>query len=142
MDNEEISKITMWAMIAVALFFDGLQFGADLMNFIPFAGFILAWVITSGISIFAFLTFFLWFQLQGIKFNSKIVATTVGAFFIELIPVLNALPAWTLSVVVTLLFFQSKEILDKVAPGIGKIIDKDAKSNTTVTHKDLTKFKR
>ena len=28
-------------MIIVALFFDGLQFGADLINFIPFVGFIL-----------------------------------------------------------------------------------------------------
>ena len=57
MEDQEINKITMWAMIAVALFFDGIQFGADLMNFIPYVGFILAWTITSGVSIFAWLTF-------------------------------------------------------------------------------------
>ena len=45
-------------MIIVALFFDGLQFGADLINFIPFVGFILAWVITSGIESFRVYDFF------------------------------------------------------------------------------------
>lgn len=116
MKDEKVSKITMGMMIAVALFFDGVQFGADLLNFIPFVGFILAWTITSGVSIFAWLTFFLWFKLKGVKFDSKVATTTVGAFFIELIPILNAFPAWTLSIVTIFLFFQSKEILDKVAP--------------------------
>lgn len=126
MENEKISKITIGMMVAVALFFDGIQFGADLLNFIPFVGFILAWTITSGVSIFAWLTFFLWFKLKGVKFDSKVVATTTGAFFIEMIPVLNALPAWTLSIVVVFLFFQSKEILDKVAPEATKLVGKVA----------------
>ena len=61
-NDHEISKITMWAMIAVALFFDGIQAGVAWIYFIPFVGFILAWVISTGVSIFAFLTFFLWFH--------------------------------------------------------------------------------
>lgn len=111
-------------MIVTALFFDTIQFGADLINFIPFVGFIFAWVISSGVSIFAWLTFFLWFRLAGTKFDSKIVATTVGAFFIELIPLLNALPAWTLSIVTIFLFFQSKEILNKAVPEATKTVGK------------------
>lgn len=116
MDNNKISKITFACMIGAALFFDTVQFGANLMHFIPVIGNILAVIISSGVSIFAWLTFFLWFRLVGTKFDSKIVATTVGTFFIELIPVLNALPAWTLSIVVIFLFFQTKEILNKVVP--------------------------
>ena len=125
MENKELGNMTAGAMIIVALFFDGLQFGADLINFIPFVGFILAWVITSGISLFAFMTFSLWFRLLEIKFNTKIVATTAGAFFIELIPVLNALPAWTLSIVLIMLMQKSKKVLGKVAPEVSKIVDKN-----------------
>lgn len=130
MENEKISKITMVAMIAVALFFDGIQFAAGLINFIPFVGFILALVITSGVSIFAWLTFFLWFRLAGSKFDSKIVSTTVGTFFIELIPILNALPAWTLSIVVIFIFFQTKKILgDHFPEASAFIVGKVAKDN-------------
>ena len=130
MEDQEINKITMWAMIAVARFFDGIQFGADLMNFIPYVGFILAWTITSGVSIFAWLTFFLWFRLMGSKFDSKVVATTVGTFFIELIPGLNALPAWTLSIVVIFMFFQTKKILGGHFPEVYKtMVDSAAKDN-------------
>lgn len=133
MDDNKISKITFACMIATALFFDAIQFGADLMHFIPVIGNILAIVISSGVSIFAWLTFFLWFRLAGTKFDSKIVATTVGTFFIELIPILNALPAWTLSIVVIFLFFQTKEIVSKVAPGATKLIDKTIDSKREAT---------
>ena len=128
-NNQEISKITMWAMIAVALFFDGIQAGVAWIYFIPFVGFILAWVISTGVSIFAFLTFFLWFHLAGLKFNSKIAATTVGAFFIELIPGLSALPAWTLSIVLTFIFFQTKKVTSKIASGSEKLLG-DKSENT------------
>ncbi|MBU6430847.1 MAG: hypothetical protein KGJ58_01005 [Patescibacteria group bacterium] len=130
MKTEGISKMTMGMMIAVAVFIDAVQAGVNLMDAIPYVGLILSSVISDGISIFAFLTFFLWFHLAGLKFNSKIAASTVGAFFIELIPVLNALPAWTLSVTTTLLFFQVKEVADKVAPEATKIIRKIAESDS------------
>lgn len=126
MDNNKISKITFACMIAVALFFDAIQFGANFLHFIPVIGTILALVISSGVSIFAWLTFFLWFRLAGTKFVSKIAATQVGTFFIEMIPALNSLPAWTLSIVVIFLFFQPKEILNKVAPKTTKLAGKVA----------------
>lgn len=120
-NNKEINKMVMWAMIAVALFFDGIQAGSAWIYLIPFVGFMLAWVISTGVSIFAFLTFFLWFHLAGLKFNSKIAITTVGAFFIELIPGLSVLPAWTLSVILTLLFFQTEKITKSIIPGSKKL---------------------
>lgn len=124
MENEEVSKITMWAMIAVALFFDGIQILTSYIYFIPFVGFFLEWAIASGVSIFAFLTFFLWFHLAGIKFNAKIASTTAGAFFIELIPLLSALPTWTLSVIMVFLLSKTKKIVGAISPEAGQIIDK------------------
>lgn len=132
MDKKELGNMTAGAMIVVALFFDVIQFGADLMTFIPFVGFILGWVVSSGVSLFAWLTFFLWLRLSGTKFDTKIVATTIGAFFIELIPVLNALPAWTLSIVLIILMQKSKKVLSKVAPEVSKIVDKNASSRNKI----------
>lgn len=131
-------------MIAVALFFDGIQFGTGWIYLIPYVGFFLEWAISSGVSIFAFMTFFLWFHLAGLKFNSKIAVSTAGAFFVELIPGLSLLPAWTIFVVTTLLLLQTKKIVDKVAPGAGKIIGENAKSNKMATPppRKLTKLKQ
>ena len=112
----------MWAMIAVALFFDGIQAGIVWIYLIPFVGFILAWTISTGVSIFAFLTFSLWFHLAGLKFNSKIAASTVGAFFLESIPGLSSFFWWTISVVTTLTLFQAKKIASKIAPGSEKLL--------------------
>ena len=112
-------------MIIVALFFDGIQAGTIYIYAIPFVGFVLGPLIAGGTSLFAFMTFSLWFRLSEIKFNTKIVATTAGAFFIELIPVLNALPAWTLSIVLIMLMQKSKKVLGKVAPEVSKIVDKN-----------------
>lgn len=109
-------------MIAVALFFDGIQAGTIYIYFIPFIGLILEPLIAGGVSLFAFITFSLWFKLSGMKFDSKIVATTVGTFFIELIPGLNALPAWTLSVVLVFLFIKTKKIAGKVIPESEKLL--------------------
>ncbi len=130
MDNKEISKITMWAMISVAVFFDTIQLGVVWIYFIPMpiVGFILGWLISVGVSIFAFLTFSLWFYLAGLKYNSKIAASTIGTFLIELVPGLSGFFFWTISVATTLLFFQAKKTVAKIMPGAEKLIDKSAKS--------------
>lgn len=124
MGNTEISKITMWAMIGVALFFDAIQALTSYIYFIPFVGFFLEWVISSGVSLFAFLTFSLWFYIAGLKFNTKIASTTAGAFFIELIPILNILPTWTLSVALVFILTKTKEIVGSISPETEHLIDK------------------
>lgn len=130
MENKEVSKIIMWAMIAVALFFDGTQALVVYIYFIPFVGLVLGPLIAGGVSFFAFMTFSLWFRLAGMKFNSKIVSTTVGTFFIELIPLLNSLPAWTLSVVIIFMYFQAKKTLKKNFPEIDNLaLDKSSENN-------------
>lgn len=120
----------MWAMIMVALFFDGIQAGTIYIYFIPFVGFVLGPLIAGGASFFAFMTFSLWFKLSGMKFDSKIVSTTVGTFFIELIPGLNALPAWTLSIVVIFMFFQTKKILGDHFPEASRLMGSRAAKDT------------
>lgn len=115
-------------MIGVALFFDGIQAGTIYIYAIPFVGPLLEPLIAGGASLFAFMTFSLWYKLLEIKFNSKIIGTIIGTFFIELIPILNALPAWTLSIVVTYLFFQTKGIVSKIAPETTKLVDKVSES--------------
>lgn len=123
METDKIGRITAIAIIVVALFFDAIQFGATIFNFIPYVGFILAFVITASVDIFAFLTFFLWFKLSGLKFNAKIVSTLVGALFIELMPFLSALPVWTLSVVITLLIQEAASAAEKT-PIIANVAQK------------------
>ena len=129
MDNQEISKITMWAMIAVALFFDAIQIGVLWIYLIPFVGFFLAWAISTGVSIFAFLTFFLWFHLAGLKFNRKIATSTIVTFLIELVPVASGFFTWTISITANLILFQTKKIAGKIAPGSEKLIGNKTGNN-------------
>lgn len=107
----ELGGVTFILMLIVALFFDGIQ---ALFQLIPVAGQILAMII----GLLAYLTFFLWFMLKGQRFLTagKIIAMT-GTLFVEIIPIVNALPAWTLSIV--LMFITSK--LGRAAPALGII---------------------
>lgn len=93
-EPRQLKDTTIGLMISVALFYDGLQ---ALLQLIPVAGQILAGLV----AIFAFLTFWLWFRLNGIKFSTPKRSAVMGTgFIIELIPILNILPAWTLAVAI------------------------------------------
>lgn len=101
-----LNNITIVFMVSVALFYDAVQ---GIINLIP----ILGQILSGLISMFAFLTFYLWFKLKGLNFvTPKRAAYLGGGLLIELIPILNILPAWTLAV--TLLALDSKT--KKVAP--------------------------
>jgi len=107
-ENKGLNSITIAFMIAVALFYDVFQV---LINLIP----ILGQILSALIGLFAFLTFYLWFKLKGLNFaNPKRAAYLGGGFLIELVPILNILPAWTLAV--TLLALNSK--IKKIVPGL------------------------
>lgn len=129
MENKEISKVTMGAMIIVALFFDGIQALTIYIYFIPFIGLILGPLIGGGVSLFAFMTFSLWFKLSGMKFDSKIVSTIVGTFFIEIMPILSIFPAWTLSVVLIFILNKTKKIVSTISPEAEHILNKIDKKN-------------
>lgn len=88
----EIKTVTAVFMLIVAGIFDGIQ---ALINLVP----ILGQVLSFFVGIFSFLTFYLWFKLNGISFSKpKRVLKFGGAFLFELIPILNVLPALLLSV--------------------------------------------
>lgn len=109
-----ISVVMGGLLIAAALLFDGGQFliqaAAGLTAILLPLGIAAAWAI-DGI---AWLTFFLWFHTLGLGTIKKggpggsalnqtpfvIIAFALG---IEMIPFINALPAWTAAVVVVIL---------------------------------------
>lgn len=91
-------------MLAVAICVDSTQMLVDLLHFIPAVGNILAWITSTLLSIVTWLTFFIWFKIKGIDFTSGKQATKrllafAGGFLAELIPVIDALPAWTFSII-------------------------------------------
>jgi hypothetical protein len=97
---KELKNHTIALMIGTALFFDSLQWLLAFVFMDWLAGF------------FAFLTFFVWFKFYGMKFiTPKRIATMGGAFLIEIIPVLAALPAWTGAVVILILDMKAKKLL-------------------------------
>lgn len=77
------------------------------------AGFI-GVIVSTFISIFAWLTFYFWFKLNGINMLDsgvrKIITLLCGAF-IEMLPVINVLPAWTISVVIMLFIVRSEDVI-------------------------------
>lgn len=108
MDRKEISNITMVLMVATAVAYDIVQF---LFNFIPFIGWIISWVIF----IFAFMTFYVWFKIYGRNFMTPKRAVAMGAgVIIEMIPILNSLPGWTIAV----LFLIGIEKAEKLASSL------------------------
>jgi len=86
--KNSLPKGTIALMISTALFFDAIQ--------VILLFFAVGVVLNTFINIFAGLTFFLWFMMHGISFLSpKRLAGIGGGFIVELIPILNSLPAWT-----------------------------------------------
>lgn len=90
-------------MISVAVMFDLIQFLVNLLHFIPGIGNTVAFVATSIITVIAGATFYLWFRFNGVKFTTpKRALSFGGGFLLEFIPILNALPAWTLAVILVI----------------------------------------
>jgi len=110
--KEKIDNITVVLMLSVALFFDGFQALLTLLLIGPFVN----WLI----SIFAWLTFFLWFLLKGVHFtnNPKKILTFMGGSFTEIIPLVSSLPIWTATVALTILMIKAE---NKLGAPIGKI---------------------
>lgn len=96
-----LKTTTVWLMIGVAIFFDTLQVLLDFL--------LMGWLVT----IFASLTFYVWFKGHGISFmRPKRFFAFGGGFLIDLIPILGWF-AWTATVSYLAL---TKKIQD-VVPG-------------------------
>lgn len=105
-EKKGLNNTTIALMISVALFFDVLQW-------------LLAFVLMDWLAgFFAFLTFYVWFKMRGMNFATpKRAGTMGGAFIIEIIPWLSALPAWTAAIVVLALDSKIKKVVSQVPGG-------------------------
>ncbi len=113
-EEQEIKKVTGAFMIIVAIIFDAVQ---ALINLIPIVGQVLSFFI----SIFSFLTFYVWFKMNGISFaKPKRALKFGGGMLVEAIPILNVLPALTLSVFMMISETRMKKVLSQI-PGGNKI---------------------
>ena len=87
-EKKGLNNTTIALMISVAIFYDVLQW---LLAFI-----FMGWLV----SIFALLTFYVWFKMKGMSFmKPKRFAAFGGSFIVELIPIINILPAWTFAII-------------------------------------------
>lgn len=118
----KINNVTAALMITVAGLIDLSDVGIDLFHFIPVVGNVFAIVATTALSIFAWLTFYTWFKIKGVNFSSpKRALAFNGGFLIELIPVLNALPAWTAAVLIIIGSMRVEEKLAEISPMAAKM---------------------
>lgn len=95
-------------MIGVATIYDALQ---AFLTFI-IIGFLVNWIIT----IWAWLTFYFWFKFRGVSFLGTKSVSLNGGALIELIPGLNALPAWTAAVIILIIMTRSEDVLNQISP--------------------------
>jgi len=103
-------------MVITAFLVDLLQVGLGLFHFLPLVGNALTILLTTLVSIGAFLMFFIWLKIEGVTFIEKLAGgqarKMVVAYIIlpavEMIPVLKIItPGWTIGVYLSLLTHQS-----------------------------------
>lgn len=110
-EKKQISDTSAFLMIFAAICFDGIQ---ALVGWIPVFGNILAGLL----SVFVFLTFFLWFRMHGITMiTPKRLTAMIGGGVIELIPFINIFPAWTSVVVYLIGTTKVRELASKKLQG-------------------------
>ena len=115
-----ISMITGVLMVAVAVIYDLAQ---GLLTFLGI-GFLVNWIIT----LWANLTFWLWFTLHGISFwNGKRFGVAGISNVIEWIPGLSLLPACSAGVLLIWLNTRAEDVLAQVSPTAVAVINKATK---------------
>lgn len=102
-ERNRIPNTTRALMLAVAGAVDAVQLATKPLALIPFVGIVIAFAIDAAVSILAGLTFGLWFALRRVNFFSgrrgaRKALFVFSGFFLEVLPVINILPAWFLSV--------------------------------------------
>ncbi|MEW5907754.1 MAG: hypothetical protein AB1643_01035 [Patescibacteria group bacterium] len=121
--KQRISNITAILIIIVALLYDGLDALISLLQAIPVIGGVIAIFFGSILDIWAWLTFYVWFKVKGVSLSDSIARAICynAGLLLELIPVLGALPFWTLSVIIMILIVKAEDKLAKV-PIVGKAV--------------------
>lgn len=97
MNNGErrISKPTAIIMVSIIAFLELIQI---LLNFLPGPGWIVIWFI----NVIIWLTHLFWFKIKGVKYSSKRALNLGGSFLLEMIPIIDVLPWWTINTILTI----------------------------------------
>ncbi len=110
--RNRVTKTTIVLMVSTAILFDAIQV---LFLLIPFLG----WLVAAIISIYAWLTFYVWMSIKGWGMSDSVKKITVAWLFpfLETIPILNVLPVWTLRVIMQLFIVKAEDVLYNATQG-------------------------
>jgi hypothetical protein len=102
--GEQRIKIPMAIlMVGVALIFDAIQFVLLYFNALLGAGTVIDFVVSSVVTFWASAIFWVWFKWKGVNYFDKNAAKKMlimfGSFIVELVPLLDAIPAITAGVI-------------------------------------------
>lgn len=108
-------------LIGTAFLFDAVQDVAFFANVVPGIGTAVAFIVSEFIAWLAAAVFFIWFSLLGVRYSDKNFALklllSMAAFVVELIPLLDILPAITLDVVVLVVLTRIEDTASSVPGG-------------------------
>lgn len=119
-ENKEvrIGNVTAVLLIMVALLFDLAQFVITVIfGFVPLAGPGLIITATWFISMFAQIAFAIWFALLHVRGGARQTAFAIrmlvyiSVFVVELVPIINSIPAITLGVVALIVLSRAEDLL-------------------------------
>ena len=110
-------------MLAMAGLYDGAQAGVNLLQglnvILPGLGVFLVYLLGIPLTIWAWLTFYIWFKVHGVSFMQPKRFAIVGIAGLA-DTIVSALPAWIAAVVLLILTTRAEELLEKV-PGGSKV---------------------
>lgn len=129
MDTPKI-RVGSWTaglLISVALLIDLLQFLVSFLHVIPWAGNAIAFVVGTFLSFVAYISLGVWFALLGINyFTGKRAAlkilTILATFGIELIPLLNMIPAITAGVITMIMVSRMEDSAGTSTKGLTAVL--------------------
>ncbi len=98
----KISMIMAVLLVTVSLVFDGIQFLVDWLD-LTGVGIIVDIIVNNAINIITVLTFYIWLKMLNVSFvDPKRALRFFGAYGVKLLPLVNALPAVTTGIVLTI----------------------------------------
>lgn len=107
-------------MLAVAGLYDAAQAGVNLLQginaILPGVGVFLVYLLGIPLTIWAWLTFYVWFKVRGVSFMQPKRFAIVGICGLA-DTIVSALPAWIAAVALLIATTRAEELLEKVPGG-------------------------
>ena len=115
------------ALIALAFLFDLIQFLVSFLHVVPWVGNAIAFVVALFITCFAYITFGIWFALLRVNyFTGKQAAlkilTLIGTLGLELIPLIDALPAITAGVITMVIVSRIEDMYETSTTALSAVV--------------------